>query len=366
MGKFEEEELPQQVAEGGGGGFGEGLGGEGSSMPTPITLESAGTNQKKRTRKVLNERSDVWTDFTKSPNRETCSCNHCGIMYKCHSSRNGTSTLKQHLMRCKRKPRASGQQTELAFNQTGKGDVSTWKYDSKVINDELTCMIVECELPFKFVEHPRFKSFWAALCPRYNPPTRPTVRKKTRGHHSKGRVIWSSLLTSLIVTGICKKRLSTLGQLLDTGEAMGRVIKNCLKDWEIKKLFTITVDNASSNDHFVNYLKRRFASIALGDYVHMRCVAHIINLVVSEGMKETIDSINRVRAAVQFIRASSVRIHKFKECVEMERIKSKSLLCLDVCTRWNSTFLMLEAAQKFESAFERFEELSHILRVSYH
>ncbi|XP_038697976.1 uncharacterized protein LOC119995531 [Tripterygium wilfordii] len=97
---MEEEELPQQVAEGGGGGPSEGLGGEGSSMPTPITLESAGTIQKKRTRKVLNERSDVWNDFTKSPNRETCSCNHCGIIYKCHSSRNGTSTLKQHLTRC--------------------------------------------------------------------------------------------------------------------------------------------------------------------------------------------------------------------------------------------------------------------------
>ncbi|KAG8489267.1 hypothetical protein CXB51_017287 [Gossypium anomalum] len=32
------------------------------------------------------------------------------------------------------------------------------------------------------------------------------------------------------------------------------------------------------------------------------------------------------------------------------------MLCLDVRTRWNSTYLMLDTAQNFERAFERFEE----------
>ena len=39
-----------------------------------------------------------------------------------------------------------------------------------------------------------------------------------------------------------------------------------------------------------------------------------------------------------------------------EKIQSKSLLCLDVSTRWNSTYLMLESALKFVVAFERMEE----------
>ena len=39
-----------------------------------------------------------------------------------------------------------------------------------------------------------------------------------------------------------------------------------------------------------------------------------------------------------------------------KKIDCKSLLCLDVPTRWNSTYLMLEAACKFENAFERMEE----------
>ena len=37
--------------------------------------------------------------------------------------------------------------------------------------------------------------------------------------------------------------------------------------------------------------------------------------------------------------------------VERLGIESKSLLCLDVPTRWNFTYLMLETAQKFEKVF---------------
>ena len=56
------------------------------------------------------------------------------------------------------------------------------------------------------------------------------------------------------------------------------------------------------------------------------------------------------------MRQSPARLQKFKECVVVEKIECKKMLCLDVCTRWNLTYLMLDAAQNFERAFERFEE----------
>lgn len=368
------------VDESGGGGV------EGSSEPigTQTTENSEASSPKKRKRKSQEPRSDVWREFTLAKNKLSCSCNHCGTVYKCHASKNGTSTLRQHLVRCPRKPKASGQQTELSL-QAGYGEVATWKYDAKLICDALTRMIIECELPFRLVEHPRFKEFVAALNPRWKVPSRPTVRKNILDLYEevkkKLKKIFQnngskvSLTTDTWTSEQRQSYMVITAHFIDTdwtlqkkiinfttirshkGEAMGRVIENCLKEWDIKKLFTITVDNASANDHLVNYLKRRFASIVLGEYVHMRCAAHIVNLVVVEGMKESIASIDRVRAAVKFIRASPERIQKFKECVEIERLQSKSLLCLDVCTRWNSTYLMLEAAQKFELAFERFEEL---------
>ena len=56
------------------------------------------------------------------------------------------------------------------------------------------------------------------------------------------------------------------------------------------------------------------------------------------------------------MRASPARFEKFQECVENEKIKAKCLLSLDVPTRWNSTYLMLDCALKFVRAFDRLEE----------
>ncbi|XP_041999850.1 zinc finger BED domain-containing protein RICESLEEPER 2-like [Salvia splendens] len=143
------------------------------------------------------------------------------------------------------------------------------------------------------------------------------------------------------------------------GIDIGLEIEKCLHDWGINMMFTITVDNASSNNTALVYLKRTIRqwgeSVGNCDYMHMRCIAHIFNLVVQKGLKEIGPSVKKIKNAVRFIRHSSTRLGKFKECCELEKISSKSMLCLDVATRWNSTFFMLEAATTFEKAFYRFE-----------
>ena len=93
-----------------------------------------------------------------------------------------------------------------------------------------------------------------------------------------------------------------------------------------------------------------------GSNLHMRCCAHILSLVVKEGLKEVDDSIIRIRSAVKYVRSSPARLLRFKACVEKVKIESKSLVCLDVETRWNSTYLMLESAIKFQAAFDMLEE----------
>jgi len=121
----------------------------------------------------------------------------------------------------------------------------------------------------------------------------------------------------------------------------------------------VTVDNASSNDVAIQYLKRRLnhwgTTILDGNYLHMRCVAHILNLVVKDGLKDLDPSIVKIRLAVRFVRSSPARLEKFKACVEEEGINEKGLVCLDVDTRWNSTFLILECALKFRKAFSNLE-----------
>ncbi|KAF7834757.1 zinc finger BED domain-containing protein RICESLEEPER 2-like [Senna tora] len=66
-------------------------------------------------------------------------------------------------------------------------------------------------------------------------------------------------------------------------------------------------------------------------------------------------SITKIRNALRYVRASPAGMKKFKECVEKEKIQSTSMVQLDVPTRWNSTYLMLDSALKFEKAFSRYE-----------
>lgn len=72
-------------------------------------------------------------------------------------------------------------------------------------------------------------------------------------------------------------------------------------------------------------------------------------------MEDYHNSIDKIRSVVRYVRSSPARFQKFKECVVCLKIPLKKLLCLDVTTTWNSTYLMLESAENFEKAFKLLE-----------
>ncbi|KAM0898974.1 hypothetical protein ACQ4PT_021594 [Festuca glaucescens] len=84
--------------------------------------------------------------------------------------------------------------------------------------------------------------------------------------------------------------------------------------------------------------------------------SHIVNLIVSDGLKEVDLSIQRVRAAVRYVKNGTTRLDKFKECADLEKVDTKAFLNLDVCTRWNSTHDMLKAAIIYEKVFARYAD----------
>ncbi|KAF3681229.1 hypothetical protein FXO37_02987 [Capsicum annuum] len=165
-------------------------------------------------------------------------------------------------------------------------------------------------------------------------------------------------------------RMVIVDELPFRGEDMANEISKCLRDWGIDKIFTITVDNASSNDVTVKELAKIFTkrgtNFMNGQHLHVRCMAHIINLIVQDGLKMTGVSIEKVRKAVKYIRQSPARCKRFQEYCEDVDINSKKSLCLDVSTRWNSTYLMLNRAVECENGLMSYVYrdigLSHYLR----
>ena len=150
-------------------------------------------------------------------------------------------------------------------------------------------------------------------------------------------------------------------------ETIGRKIETCLLEWNIDSIFTLTVDNANSDSTTVQFLKRvtkDWKGTVLGhEFLHMRCCAHIVNLVVGDALKELDVSIARVCDAVRYVKSSPNRFQAFKNYAMKLNIESMNLLCLDVPTRWDSTYQMLENVEKFKKAFERLEDEDSNYRV---
>ena len=130
-------------------------------------------------------------------------------------------------------------------------------------------------------------------------------------------------------------------------------------------MFTITVDNASANGVAISYLSKKLNNwdkkgcILDGKYLHMRCCAHIINLIVCEGLREAHDSIVSIRNAVKYVKSSPSRLQKFKECASHEKIECKSIVFLDVPTRWNSTYIMQKTTCSYKKVFEKYNECEY-------
>ncbi|PHT36496.1 Armadillo repeat-containing kinesin-like protein 2 [Capsicum baccatum] len=82
------------------------------------------------------------------------------------------------------------------------------------------------------------------------------------------------------------------------GENLAECISNCLLDWKLENVFTITVDNASSNNVAVFALSKKLdmwgTNVMDGKHLYVRCMAHILNLIVQDGLKEIGPSIKKV------------------------------------------------------------------------
>jgi hypothetical protein len=140
------------------------------------------------------------------------------------------------------------------------------------------------------------------------------------------------------------------------GLQMYNVMLKSIQYWHIEdKICSITLDNAAVNGSMMNHLRsnlsKRHLLIGEGAIFHIRCAAHVLNLIVQDGLLVMKGVIDNIRESVKYVRSSESREEFFEAVVEKLGIKCKKKPSLDVSSRWNSTYLMIESALPYQDAF---------------
>ncbi|XP_019200246.1 PREDICTED: zinc finger BED domain-containing protein RICESLEEPER 2-like [Ipomoea nil] len=351
-------------------------------------------------RKQVASRSPVWDHFEaiKDTNNVVVKgkCIYCAKIYHCETKKHGTSSLRNHMVSCLKNPHSMETRqslltfqavTSLTDGQPTVGEIGTWVFNQESIRRALVEMIIIDELPFRFVEGIGFRRFIAIACPRFIVPSRWTISRDIlvvydeerlklkqflRGSSHRVSITtdsWTSIqrINYMVVTAhfidsewkLHKKILAFVPVTSHKGEYLAKALENCLLEWGLRDVFSVTVDNASSNDTAMVFLKKKMlswgSSTVRTKYLHMRCIAHILNLVVQDGLKDCDSSVKKVREVVRYVRNSPARLKKFRDLADWLSIEQRSSLCLDVPTRWNSTYLMLQSALTYQKVFESLE-----------
>ncbi|XP_012858997.1 PREDICTED: zinc finger BED domain-containing protein RICESLEEPER 2-like [Erythranthe guttata] len=357
-------------------------------------------NHDTKRKRSVKLRSEVWNHFSKVENKDgtkaKCKCNYCKKAFSC-PSKGGTTHLLRHITELKcpiyRKMQTNknvGRSQTLIHVEDKKqiqdARMVSWQFDQVKSRSDLAELIIVRELPFSFVDDPTFRKFVLNLCPKFKFVSRNTIKSdclkiyQTEKKRLKDTLqtlspriclttdTWTSktelpfmALTAHFIDDSWKLHKVILNFVIvpvkASGENLADIITNCLVEWNIEKICTITMDNHSANDIVAEILSEQYSSRDLlllgGRHLQVRCWCHVLNLIVQEGIGEIKDSIFRVRKAVKYIKASPKRKLEFLQYADQERIPRGKMLVLDLCTRWNSTYLMLESALHFRKAYDR-------------
>nr|XP_055075686.1 E3 SUMO-protein ligase ZBED1-like isoform X2 [Misgurnus anguillicaudatus] len=231
------------------------------------------------------------------------------------------------------------------------------------LDEALVDMIVEDSQPFSIVDDSGFKAFVAKLDPTYALPSRQALKvmvdhkyeeqkqkamaelQKTEGV-SLTADMWTSINMDAYLAVTChyvddKDNLATvlLGvrsfPKAHTAENLAEAKRLLFEEWGIQsKIKSLVTDAASNMIAIANNLKIR----------HVICIAHALNLVVKKSLDATPgleDIRTRARRMVTYFKTSTTAKERLREKQEQMARPVKKLI-LEVDTRWNSTYLMLQ------------------------
>ncbi|CAA0834747.1 Unknown protein [Striga hermonthica] len=145
-----------------------------------------------------------------------------------------------------------------------------------------------------------------------------------------------------------------------TSHRLAQAFTEVLVKWFVeKKMFVLTLDNASNNLVAVTDIIEDFklngngSLVCDGIFFHIRCACQILNLVAKDGMAVISKQLEKIKALVLALKGSPLQWEELMKCAAQCGLDTSKGIQLDVSTRWNSTYMMLRDALYYKPAFIR-------------
>ena len=107
------------------------------------------------------------------------------------------------------------------------------------------------------------------------------------------------------------------------------------------KILSLGVDDASNNTICIDYIfESRCIDFLVKDFFHVRCVCHVLNLYVQDGIEMLSYIVNPVRNTIRWIHSPNKNRLSFKEACRNRSVPYKSFN-LNMPIRWGSTYKLL-------------------------
>ncbi|XP_022716285.1 zinc finger BED domain-containing protein RICESLEEPER 2-like [Durio zibethinus] len=288
------------------------------------------SNEKKR-----QKTSAVWLEFKEvilSDGSKKGECVHCKKKLAINTSKS-TTQFKRHLTTYVKRKIFQNQQQMINFQLVNTcGDVqilpalTDGKFDMVKMREAAAHWILMHEHPFSIIEEEGFNMMQKHEMPEWEKVSRNTIKKDCMQVYEAEKKKLKALLKTVskisLTTDLWKSTLFTYLLLV----AVLRLLI----------VFTLSVDNASSNDVAIKILKDTFSRNRMllcgGKLFHVRCCAHILNLMVQDGFSEIKNVISDVHESVSFINQNEARLNSFSDIVQQLQLPDRKLI-LDCKTR---------------------------------
>ncbi|KAK9749306.1 hypothetical protein RND81_02G116700 [Saponaria officinalis] len=286
--------------------------------------------------------------------------------------------------------------TELDGSTTLELKEKSVEFEQEFSRKKLVIMIVLHEYPLSMVDHFWFTEFVKSLNYSFKMISRNTLRSdvlkmykdeklsiKRLLEHNDSRV---AVTTDMWTASNQKKGyMAVTSHFIDQNwvlhnrtlrfyfvpcphikSVIAKILMDCLSQYSLEgKISSVVVDNCTTNDAMIKILLKKFDKKCLilkGSFLHLRCSAHILNLIVKDGLDVIESGIGKVRDCVSFWMSTPKRIEKFEESCRYLGVSSSKRLILDCKTRWNSTFYMLLSALPYKDVFDKLKCLNKRLK----